>query len=116
MFRPDQLHHSPDGELLPHPQQLPPPGAGRSDLLIGELARLLPGRGPRIAAKALAQQLFDIVKEGVEKHAPPGYESDMPAFGDTLSDGEIRAVLAFIHSTWPDDVKRRYAAIEARNR
>jgi mono/diheme cytochrome c family protein len=40
----------------------------------------------------------------------------MPAFGETLSDAEIRAVLAYIHSTWPDDVKRRYAGIESRNR
>ncbi len=40
----------------------------------------------------------------------------MPAFGGTLSDEEIRAVLAYIHSTWPDDVKRRYATLEERNR
>jgi len=60
--------------------------------------------------------LFGIVKEGVQKHAPPGYESDMPAFGTTLSDEQIRAVLAYIHSTWPDGVKRRYAEIEARSR
>ncbi|MEW5889488.1 MAG: cytochrome c [Pseudomonadota bacterium] len=47
--------------------------------------------------------LFGIVKEGLVpgKFAPPGYESDMPAFGTTLSDDEIRAVLAFIKSTWP---------------
>jgi len=60
------------------------------------------------------RQLFDIVKDGIEKHAPPGYESDMPAFGAALSDGEIRAVLAYIHSTWPDEVKRRYEAVRAR--
>lgn len=60
--------------------------------------------------------LFGIVKEGVQKYAPPGYESDMPAFGGTLTDDEIRAVLAYIHSTWPDDVKRRYATLEERNR
>lgn len=60
--------------------------------------------------------LFDIVKEGVQKYAPQGYESDMPAFGSTLSDEQIRAVLAYIHSTWPDAVKRRYAELEARNR
>jgi hypothetical protein len=30
------------------------------------------------------------------------YESDMPGFGDLLSDGEILAVLAFIKSTWPE--------------
>jgi mono/diheme cytochrome c family protein len=31
--------------------------------------------------------------------------SDMPAFGDTLSEQEIIAVLAFIKSTWSDDVR-----------
>jgi mono/diheme cytochrome c family protein len=58
--------------------------------------------------------LFDIVREGVQKHAPAGYESDMPAFGATLSDEQIRAVLAYIRSTWPDEVKRRHAEIGAR--
>lgn len=60
--------------------------------------------------------LFGIVKEGVEKYAPAGYESDMPAFGGTLADDAIRAVLAYIRSTWPEDVKRRYAELQARNR
>lgn len=60
--------------------------------------------------------LFGIVKDGVEKYAPAGYESDMPAFGGILSDNEIRAVLAYIQSTWPDDVKRRHEALESRNR
>ena len=46
--------------------------------------------------------LFGITKEGLVpgKYAPPGYQSDMPAFGGTLSDPEIRAVLAFIQSRW----------------
>jgi len=60
--------------------------------------------------------LFGIVKDGVGKFAPAGYESDMPAFGGTLSDDAIRAVLAYIWSTWPEDVKRRYAELQARNR
>ena len=33
-------------------------------------------------------------------YAPQGYASDMPAFGDRLSDDEIWAVLAFIKSRW----------------
>lgn len=46
--------------------------------------------------------LFGITKEGLRpgKYAPPGYESDMPAFGGKLSDDEIWAVLAFIKSHW----------------
>jgi mono/diheme cytochrome c family protein len=45
--------------------------------------------------------LFGITKYGVTpKYAPPGYQSDMPAFGDKLSDDEIWAVLSFIESHW----------------
>jgi mono/diheme cytochrome c family protein len=48
--------------------------------------------------------LFGIVKEGLVpgKYAPPQYESDMPAYGGILSDEEIRSVLAYIKSTWPE--------------
>jgi mono/diheme cytochrome c family protein len=47
--------------------------------------------------------LFGITKEGLVpgKYAPRGYQSDMPAFGGVLADGEIWAVLAYIKSTWP---------------
>ena len=46
--------------------------------------------------------LFGITKHGLVpgKYAPPGYQSDMPAFGNTLSDDQIRAALAFIQSHW----------------
>jgi len=45
--------------------------------------------------------LFGITKYGVApNYAPPGYESDMPAFGGTLSDAQIRAVLEFTKNHW----------------
>jgi mono/diheme cytochrome c family protein len=46
--------------------------------------------------------LFGITKNGLVpgKYAPPGYESDMPAFGGKLSDDEIWAALSFIASHW----------------
>ena len=44
--------------------------------------------------------LFGITKNGVTAYAPPGYESDMPAFGGKLSDEEIWAVLAYLKSRW----------------
>ena len=44
--------------------------------------------------------LFGITKHGVARYAPPGYESDMPAFEGKLSDDEIWAVLAYIKSHW----------------
>jgi mono/diheme cytochrome c family protein len=46
--------------------------------------------------------LFRIVREGTAAIVGGGYESDMPGFGDVLSDAEIRAVLAYIKSTWPE--------------
>ena len=49
--------------------------------------------------------LFGITKYGVAKFAPPGYQSDMPAFHGVLSDEEIWAVLAYIKSTWPEQAR-----------
>ena len=52
--------------------------------------------------------LFGITKYGLVpgKYAPPGYQSDMSAFGGVLSDEEIWAVLAYIKSSWPQDIRR----------
>ncbi|AWJ86257.1 cytochrome C (plasmid) [Azospirillum sp. TSH58] len=58
--------------------------------------------------------LFKITKQGVVEFAPPGYESDMPAFGGVLSDAEIWAVLAFIKSSWPEEIRLRHAAMSER--
>lgn len=45
--------------------------------------------------------LFRIIKGGLSD-VVEDYESDMPSFGGLLSDDEIRAVLAYIKSTWPE--------------
>jgi len=47
--------------------------------------------------------LIDITKNGLVPGitAPPGYVSDMPAYGKLLTDHEITAVLAYIKSSWP---------------
>lgn len=51
--------------------------------------------------------LFGITKHGlVPPYAPPGYASDMPAFAGKLSDGEIRAVLAYIATHWSAEVQK----------
>jgi len=51
------------------------------------------------------QSLFTTVKYGGQATAPPGYHSNMPAFGTALSDREMWAVLAYIKSTWPPDIQ-----------
>ena len=46
-------------------------------------------------------QLFDLTKRGPAAIVGGGYESNMPGFGDVLSDQEIWDVLSYIKSTWP---------------
>jgi mono/diheme cytochrome c family protein len=50
--------------------------------------------------------LFDITKKGTAAVVGGGYESDMPGFEGVLSDDQIRSVLAFIKSTWPERERR----------
>lgn len=49
--------------------------------------------------------LFAIIKNGGQSVSPPNYKNGMPAFGGVLSDEEIWAVLAYIKSTWPPEVR-----------
>lgn len=48
------------------------------------------------------EMLFNITRNGLKPYAGETYESDMPAFAGMLSDEEIRAVITFIKSTWPE--------------
>ncbi len=57
--------------------------------------------------------LFRIVREGTAAIVGGGYESDMPGFGDVLSDAEIRAVLEYIKSTWPDRERSYQESVSA---
>jgi mono/diheme cytochrome c family protein len=56
------------------------------------------------------QQLMLITKKGLSA-VVPGYQSDMPAFETVLRDEEIAAVLAFIESHWPEDIRERQRAM-----
>lgn len=53
--------------------------------------------------------LFKLVRDGVAAHAPPGYQSDMPAYAKVLRDADIWAVLAYIKSAWPEEQRRLQA-------
>jgi mono/diheme cytochrome c family protein len=59
-------------------------------------------------------QLFAITKEGTAAFAPEGYKTTMLGFGEVLSDDEIGAVLDYIKSRWPDDIRLRQAQASAR--
>lgn len=58
------------------------------------------------------RQLFTITKFGLGALAP-GYDSDMPAFEDQLSDAQIVAVLDYIKTTWPERARRYQEARSA---
>ena len=61
--------------------------------------------------------LFGITKYGVSpRYAPPGYESDMPAFAASLSDPQIRDVLAYIKSRWSPRAREAQAQIDRKSR
>lgn len=59
-------------------------------------------------------QLFAIIKHGMARFAPPDYKTAMPSFVGILSDAEIKAVLAYIESTWPPEIMERRAAMTKR--
>ncbi len=59
-------------------------------------------------------ELFTITKKGLGA-VVPGHESDMPTFESILSDDEIRTILAFIKSTWPER-ERDYQAARSGSR
>jgi mono/diheme cytochrome c family protein len=52
------------------------------------------------------EALFRVTQQGSAAVAGGGYESDMPGFGDVMTDDEIKAVLAFIKSTWPERIRK----------
>ncbi|PIQ97219.1 MAG: cytochrome C [Nitrospinae bacterium CG11_big_fil_rev_8_21_14_0_20_56_8] len=60
--------------------------------------------------------LFNVTKYGPQYVAGAKYKSNMPAFEKTLSDPEIIAVLSYIKSTWPEDVRAAHDEINKRAR
>jgi mono/diheme cytochrome c family protein len=45
--------------------------------------------------------LARIVRDGLQTFAP-GYETDMPAFRDRLTDVEITSIIEFLKESWPE--------------
>ena len=57
--------------------------------------------------------LFRITKFGNAALVGGGYRSNMPGFGKALSDADIIAVLSYIKSTWPAEVRKKQDSINA---
>ncbi|NQV56389.1 MAG: cytochrome c [Rhodospirillales bacterium] len=58
--------------------------------------------------------LFDYTKLGGAAMTPKDFKSNMPGFADILSDSEIWAVLSFIKSRWPEQIRLRQDAMSKR--
>ena len=56
--------------------------------------------------------LFRLTRDGPAAIAGSDYRSAMPAYSGILSDREIWAVLAYIKSQWPDDIREAQAALQ----
>jgi len=60
--------------------------------------------------------LFDLTKFGLAKYLnQPNYKTSMPAYDGVLTDDEIIAVLSYIKSTWPEEVRNRHDKLNAQN-
>ena len=56
--------------------------------------------------------MFDLTKFGPKILIGGEYQTDMPGYKDILSDEEIIAVLSYIKSKWPGEIRARHDAIE----
>ncbi|WP_206454522.1 c-type cytochrome [Aurantimonas marina] len=59
------------------------------------------------------ETLFRLTKLGPAAVVGGGYESAMPAYAEMLSDEEIVAVLSYIKSTWPEEIRTRHDSLNA---
>lgn len=59
--------------------------------------------------------LFDITRLGIVKAAGlTNYTSDMPVYGDILTDEEIIAALSWIKAQWPEEIRALHHSVNAR--
>ncbi|MEY4084013.1 MAG: hypothetical protein RL483_1382 [Pseudomonadota bacterium] len=63
-----------------------------------------------------SEQLFNMVKFGIQHYAGANYKSHMPKFERALSDEQIIAVLSYIKSTWPKDIQAKHDQINQQAR
>ncbi len=54
------------------------------------------------------EYLFSVTRDGGRPRGPD-WPSGMPGFRQSLTDQEIRSILAFIKSTWPDPIRASQA-------
>ena len=60
-------------------------------------------------------QLYRIILIGGTIYETPGFKSSMPAFGDQLTPGEIRAVVTYFKSLWKPEQRASQGQISLRD-
>ena len=60
------------------------------------------------------QYLFLMTKYGIEEMIGKKYPNNMPAYKDVLTDDELIAVLSYIKSTWPEQIKQKHNLLNSR--
>ena len=58
-------------------------------------------------------QLIKLTKHGLSGMVGDDYKTRMPAYEGILTDSEIIAVLSFIKSRWPADIRKRHDQLNA---
>ncbi len=53
------------------------------------------------------RDLFDVSKFGGQPFSPPTYRNEMPGFEGQLADADLWAIIAFVKSRWPEEVRER---------
>lgn len=59
--------------------------------------------------------LLQITQLGTAAVVGRGYQSNMPGFGETYSEDELRNVIEFIKSRWPERARNYQAEVTARD-
>ena len=54
------------------------------------------------------EHLIELTKHGLARFADGDYKSRMPKYDGVLSDSQIIAVLSYIKSRWPEDIRKRH--------
>ncbi|MCP5152768.1 MAG: cytochrome c [Ectothiorhodospiraceae bacterium] len=60
-------------------------------------------------------QLLQLTLDGPAAVVGGDYQSDMPGFRGTLDEVDALAVLSYIKSTWPAEIRERHDVIESRH-
>lgn len=66
-----------------------------------------------VAWRRTDQQLFEISKFGPAAFTSAGYQTDMPAYENVLSDQEILSVLAYAKASWPRSIQAEHDQMPA---